>query len=399
VSVIDYSFRGPSTAVKHRKGPEASDFPYVPPCDRGAGPAANEYIQRVPKPEPSANPTIADVARHAGVSTATVSRVLNGADPVRAGLRAQVEAAVVALGYVPHAGARTMKLRRSGTLGAIFPTIDNAIFAKAIDALQRRLAEAGYQLLIATSDYDPRTEERAALTMLARGVDGLLLCGCGQDASLIERLRQRGVPSVHVMSWPVPPDRIGVGFDNARAMGQVVKYLLDLGHRRIAMLAGVTRDNDRATERVRGVREALAAAGLELPAARLAERRYGIAPAREGLRQLLSTKPAPTAVICGNDVLAFGALLEAQRLGLAVPGDLSIVGFDDLELAAQVQPALTTVRVPAEDMWRCAAERLLAALQGDELPRATEIELALVVRGSTGPAPKVTAAAKRQVRR
>ena len=154
------------------------------PCSRGAGPPANEYIQRVQKPELSANPTIEDVARHAGVSTATVSRVLNQTDPVRAGLRAQVEASVAALGYVPHAGARTMKLRRSGTLGAIFPTIDNAIFAKAIDALQRRLAEAGYQLLIATSDYAPRTEERAALTMLARGVDGLLLCGCGQDASL-----------------------------------------------------------------------------------------------------------------------------------------------------------------------------------------------------------------------
>ena len=385
MSVNDYSLRPAVGSVKAGIRLPARDFPYEPPEQRLGKLAANAYIPAMPAPD-TPLPTMEDVARHAGVSTATVSRVLNQTDAVRAVLRAQVEASVLALGYVPHAGARTMKLRRSGTLGAIFPTIDNAIFAKAIDALQRRLAEAGYQLLIATSDYDPRTEERAALTMLARGVDGLLLCGCGQDASLIERLRQRGVPSVHVMSWPVPPDRIGVGFDNARAMGQVVKYLLDLGHRRIAMLAGVTRDNDRATERVRGVREALAAAGLELPAARLAERRYGIAPAREGLRQLMmSAKSAPTAVICGNDVLAFGALLEAQRLGLAVPGDLSIVGFDDLELAAQVQPALTTVRVPAEDLWRCAAERLLAALQGDELPRATEIELALVVRESSGP--------------
>lgn len=339
----------------------------------------------MPAHEISANPTIEDVARHAGVSTATVSRVINRTDPVRAGLRAKVEASVAALGYVPHAGARTMKLRRSGTVGAIFPTIDNAIFAKAIDALQRRLAEAGHQLLIATSDYDPQIEERAALTMLARGVDGLLLCGCGQDARLVERLRQRGVPTVHVMSWPVPPDRIGVGFDNARAMGQVVKYLLDLGHRRIAMLAGVTHDNDRAAARVRGVREALEAAGLELPAARLVERRYGVAPAREGLRQLMAAKPPPTAIVCGNDVLALGALLEAQRLGLAVPGQLSIVGFDDLELSAHVQPALTTVRVPAEQMWCSAADRVLAALAGDELPRETEIEVALVLRESSGP--------------
>ncbi len=347
-------------------------------------PAATEYSSGMSTPG-NTLPTIGDVALHAGVSTATVSRVLNRSDAVRANLRAQVEAAVRALGYVPHAGARTMKLNRSGTVGAIFPTIDNAIFAKAIDALQRRLAQAGHQLLIATSDYDPRTEERAALTMLARGVDGLLLCGCAQDASLLARLRQRSVPTVHVMGWPVPPDRIGVGFDNARAMRQVVKYLVDLGHRRIAMLAGVTRDNDRAAERVRGVREALQSCGLELPAARLVERRYGIVPAREGLRILMATPAPPTAIVCGNDVLAFGALLEAQRLGLAVPGQLSIVGFDDLELAAQLQPALTTVRVPAEAMWRSAADRLLALLAGDELPGGAEIEVALVVRESSGP--------------
>ena len=373
--------------VKATKPAYSPDFPYETRVSTRKSAGENEYIFAMPAPVP-ALPTIEDVARHAGVSTATVSRVLNQPDAVRQGLKAQVQASVLALGYVPHAGARTMKLRRSGTLGAIFPTIDNAIFAKAIDALQRRLAEAGYQLLIATSDYDPQAEERQALTMLARGVDGLLLCGCGQDASLVERLRQRGVPTVHVMGWPVPPDRIGVGFDNARAMGQVVKYLLDLGHRRIAMLAGITRDNDRAAARVRGVREALAAAGLDLPAARLVERRYGLALAREGLRQLMAAKSQPTAVVCGNDVLAFGALLEAQRLGIAVPGALSIVGFDDLELAAHVQPALTTVRVPAEAMWRCAAERVLAALQGSELPRETEIEVALVVRESSGPPPK-----------
>jgi LacI family transcriptional regulator len=333
-------------------------------------------------------PTIEDVARRAGVSTATVSRVLNQTDAVRAGPRAQVEAAVAALGYVPHAGARTMKLRRTGTIGAVFPTVDNAIFAKAIDALQRRLADAGHQLLIATSDYDRAAEERQALTLLARGVDGLLLCGCEQDASLLARLRQRGVPAIHVMTWPVPADRMGVGFDNARAMAHVIKYLVDLGHRRIAMLAGVTCDNDRAAARVRGVRQALQAAGLSLPAARLVERRYGIAAARDGLRQLMSVTPEPTAIVCGNDVLALGALLEAQRLGLGVPGQLSIVGFDDLEIAAHLQPALTTVRVPAEEMWRCAADRVLAALQGAQAPRETEIAVALVVRESSGPPPR-----------
>jgi LacI family transcriptional regulator len=336
----------------------------------------------------STRPTIEDVARRAGVSTATVSRVLNQTDAVRATLRAKVERAVSALGYVPHAGARTMKLRRSDTVGAIFPTVDNAIFAKAIDALQRRLSESGRQLLIATSDYDPHTEERQALTMLARGVDGLLLCGCGQSPALLARLRQRHVPAVHVMNWPVPADRLGVGFDNARAMGQVVKYLVDLGHRRIAMLAGQTQNNDRAAARVRGVREALHAAGLDLPEERLVQRRYGLAPARDGLRLLMGVRSPPTAIVCGNDVLAFGALLEAQQLGIAVPQQLSIIGFDDLDLASHVQPALTTVRVPAEPMWRSAAEQVMAAIEGQPMQRAIEIDVALVVRESSGPAPK-----------
>ena len=119
------------------------------------------------------------------MSTATVSRVLNAPDSVRDELRTRVEAAIVQLGYVPHAGARTLKSRRSGTIGAIFPTVDNAIFAKAIDALQRRLAEADHQLLIATNDYDPHTEERQALNLLTRGADALVLCGTGQRPALL----------------------------------------------------------------------------------------------------------------------------------------------------------------------------------------------------------------------
>jgi LacI family transcriptional regulator len=336
-------------------------------------------------------PTIGDVARRAGVSTATVSRVVNLPASVRPELRHRVEAAVAQLGYMPHAGARTLKSRRTGTIGAIFPTIDNAIFSKAIDALQRRLAEAGHQLLIATNDYSPATEESQALNLLTRGADALLLCGVGQRPSLMARLKARAVPVVHVMSWPPPPGLACVGFDNARAMAQVVRYLLDLGHRRIAMLAGVTRDNDRAAARLAGVRDALAVAGLKLPAAYVVERRYGLAAAREGLQQLMRVPTPPTAVVCGNDVLAFGALFEAQRLGLDVPGELSIVGFDDLELASHLQPALTTVHVPAEAMWRRAAEHVLARLAGEDglrTPPSSEVEVSLVVRGSTGPPPK-----------
>jgi len=336
----------------------------------------------------AALPTIDDVASAARVSTATVSRVLNKPDTVREALRQRVTEAVVRLGYVPHAGARALMLHRSGTVGAVFPTVDNAIFAKAIEALQRRLTDAGLQLLIATSGYDVDTEARQAMNLVTRGADALALCGVGQSPQLLQFLRQRELPTVHVMTYPAPADTVCVGFDNAKAIGQAVRYLLDLGHRRVAMLAGITRDNDRAAARVAGVRRALEQAGLRLAKGHLVERRYGLAEARDGFRAVMAAAPAPTALLCGNDVLAFGALLEAQKMGIAVPKTLSIVGFDDLEMARHLQPALTTVHVPTEKMWNAAADRLIAALARLPVPTATEVEVELLVRESTGPAPR-----------
>lgn len=336
----------------------------------------------------AALPTIDDVASAARVSTATVSRVLNKPHTVREALRQRVTEAVVRLGYVPHAGARALMLHRSGTVGAVFPTIDNAIFAKAIEALQRRLTDAGLQLLIATSGYDVDTEARQAMNLVTRGADALALCGVGQSPQLLKFLRQRALPTVHVMTYPAPADTVCVGFDNAKAIGQAVRYLLDLGHRRVAMLAGITRDNDRAAARVAGVRQALEQAGLRLGKGHLVERRYGLAEARDGFRALMAAVPAPTALLCGNDVLAFGALLEAQKMGIAVPKTLSIVGFDDLEMARHLQPALTTVHVPTEQMWNAAADRLIGALARLPVQTATEVEVELLVRESTGPAPR-----------
>jgi LacI family transcriptional regulator len=336
----------------------------------------------------AALPTIDDVASAARVSTATVSRVLNKPDAVREALRLRVNEAVVRLGYVPHAGARALMLHRSGTVGAVFPTVDNAIFAKAIEALQRRLTDAGLQLLIATSGYDVDTEARQAMNLVTRGADALALCGVGQSPQLLKFLRQRALPTVHVMTYPAPPEAVCVGFDNAKAIGQAVRYLLDLGHRRVAMLAGITRANDRARARVAGVRKALKEAGIDLPPARLVERPYGLAEARDGFRALMAATPAPTAMLCGNDVLAFGALLEAQKMKIAVPKALSVIGFDDLEMARHIHPALTTVHVPTEKMWGAAADRLIEALDRRPVATATEVEVELVVRDSTGPAPR-----------
>jgi LacI family transcriptional regulator len=331
-------------------------------------------------------PNIDDVALAAGVSTATVSRVLNQSGTVSQALRLRVNETVARLGYVPHAGARALMLRRSGTVGAVFPTIDNAIFAKAIAALQRRLADSGLQLLIATSGYDPESEARQAMNLVTRGADALALCGVGQSPELLRFLSQRALPTVHVMTYPSPSGLVCVGFDNARAIAQAVRYLLDLGHRRIAMLAGMTAHNDRAAARVSGVRQALQTAGLDLPPNCLVERPYALADARDGFRALMAA--TPTAVVCGNDVLAYGALLEARKMGIEVPKALSVIGFDDLEMSRHIHPTLTTLHVPTEAMWHAAAERLVAALEGTPVTMATEVEVELVVRESTGVVPR-----------
>jgi LacI family transcriptional regulator len=333
-------------------------------------------------------PTVEDVALAAGVSTATVSRTLNQPLSVRPALRAQVLDAVTRLGYVAHAGARALSLKRSGTVGVIVPTVDNAIFARGLQAFQQRMARAGQVVLLAFSDYDAVQEEAQALALLKRGVDALALTGLSQRPSLLALLAQRGLPCVHTGSFPAPPGAACVGFRNREVILRAVRYLLDLGHRRIAMLAGISAGNDRVVERIAGVREALAAARLKLPASALAEAPYTLQGARDGARTLLAATPTPTALVCGNDVLAWGAMLECQAQGIDVPRQVSVVGFDDLELSRHWRPALTTMFVPTERMWTLAADYLLDRLDGGTaVPLQQEIEVELVLRGSSAPPP------------
>jgi LacI family transcriptional regulator len=153
------------------------------------------------------------------------------------------------------------------------------------------------------------------------------------------------------------------------------------------MIAGPCRGSDRARDRVAGVRDALAARGLDLPPENLVEGPYQVHQGRQSLRALAALRPRPTAIVCGNDVLAFGALLEAQALGLKVPQELSIAGFDGLDWASQLPPGLTTVALPARQIGYMAADYLLDSLAGKTVPHSSEIEVTLILRGSTGPVP------------
>jgi LacI family transcriptional regulator len=335
-----------------------------------------------------ATPKVVDVAERAAVSTATVSRVLNRPESVRPEVRARVLRVIEELGYVPNAGARALSLNRSGNIGLIIPTIDNAIFANGIQAFQKHLSGRSYQMLLATSEYDIDKEMQQAINLVSRGVEALALFGRSQRPELVDFLRQRRLPYVHVGVDQAPHKGHCIGFDNQTAMDQVVRYLVDMRHTRIAMIAGVTENNDRAMDRVKGVRRALKAHGRTLPAHYLVERPYQIESAREAMRELLELSDPPTAVICGNDVLALGALIEANRMGVAVPRQLSVVGFDDLEISRHFVPSLTTVRVPTEQMWERAADYLDRRLRGELAKKSLSIDVSLIVRESTGPAPK-----------
>lgn len=332
---------------------------------------------------------IREVAKLAGVSTATVSRALNAPHTVRDDLRQQVLSAVKLSGYVPNAGARALSTNRSLTIGAAIPTVDNAMFAAGIEAAEQALSSHGYQLLIATTRYDPAVELDTARNMLSRGVDGFLFMGDNHRPELRTLLRAQGTPWVNLgvwrHDWRADKHARSVGFDNVAAGAQIARFLLNLGHRRIAMLAGISRDNDRAAGRIEGMRRELAAAHLPLV---VSEHPYSVEEGRNGLRALVVSQPVaerPTAVACGNDVLAFGALAEARAQRIAVPRALSIVGFDDLELARHQDPPLTTMHIDTRQMWRLGAQALLDALQSESPPGQQSIEAALIVRGSTAP--------------
>lgn len=330
---------------------------------------------------------LSEVARAAGVSMATASRALSASAVVSPPTRQRVQEAAARLGYVPHGAARALASRRSRTIGAVFPVVDNPVFATATQALARELATLGYTLLLATHQYDLEAEVEVVRVLLQRGVDGLVLVGLDHRPDLFSLLARAGVP--YELTWSLDPaeQHHCVGFAHRLASIRVTQHLLDLGHREFAVIAGVTAGNDRIRERLTGVREALAAWGMSLLPERVVETAFAVSEGRQALGKLFDRAGGFTAVICGNDLLGIGALLECSARGIAVPGQMSIVGFDDNELSAEIPPGLTTVRVPSIDIGRRAAQRLANRLNGQGVAKIEELGTELIVRGSSAAPP------------
>lgn len=330
-------------------------------------------------------PTLDDVARKAGVSTATVSRCLNAPDRVVEETRKRVLLAVEALGYTPNFAARVMAAKRTFTIGAIIPTMENAIFARGLQAFQEELHRRGYTLLVSSSGYRPEAEEEQIRTLVARGADGLLLIGHDREARIYDYLERQNIPVLVAWTFMADARAASIGFDNRRAMQALTDMVVSFGHRRIAMISGISRGNDRARLRIQGVRDALDHNGLSADKLSIIETTYGIESGAEAFADLMSRDPCPTAIMCGNDVLAAGALRQAQQMGLRVPDDISVTGFDDIELAGIVNPALTTVHVPHREMGSKAAAELIDMVENGTAGKPIRLQTRLVKRGSLGP--------------
>ena len=329
-------------------------------------------------------PTLNDVARVAGVSTATVSRCLNEPDLVVPSTREKVMHAVEELGYTPDFGGRALASRRTNTVGAVIPTMENAIFARGLQAFQEALSEAGVTLLVASSGYDPESEAQQVRTLIGRGADGLLLIGSAHLPATYEYLRRRNIP--YVLAWNLGDDgNHFVGFDNRLSAREMANLVLDYGHRDIAMIAGLTDMNDRAADRIWGVRDALADRGIDTDTLAVIEAPYSFEDGSQAFADLMRLKPRPTAVICGNDVLAVGAISSAKALGLRVPEQVSITGFDDIDIATVVEPALTTVHVPHRRMGKSAADQLMKLIAQEAAETRIDINTQIIERGSLGP--------------
>lgn len=327
-------------------------------------------------------PTLDDVAKAAGVSTATVSRCLNNPQQVVEATRKRVLSTVEELGYTPNFAARVMAAKRSFTIGAIIPTMENAIFARGLQAFQEEIHQRGYTLLVSSSAYEPEAEKDQIRTLVARGADGLLLIGHDRDADIYDYLDRRKVPAL--VAWSFLPDKPvpSVGFDNRKAMKALADQIIRQGHTRLATISGISSGNDRARLRIAGIKSAMAEHGLQPDDLMVIETTYEFENGATAFRDLMATDTPPTAVLCGNDVLAVGALRQAQKMGLRVPEDVSITGFDDIEIARIVSPALTTVHVPHREMGQKAAQELIRMIETNSAGQSLELSTHLVTRDS-----------------
>jgi LacI family transcriptional regulator len=332
-----------------------------------------------------------DVARVAQVSIATVSHVLNETRVVSPELAERVKAAMQELSYTPDATARSFRIGRTQTFGLVIPDNSNPFFAELARVIEDEGFEAGYTTIFGNSNDQVDRELKYVQTLVSKRVEGLILSPCGDhDERALERLLSAEPVPVVVIDRNVQLPRADVLLcDNAGGSYEATRHLLELGHTRIVCIAG-SQNAEPAAERVRGFRQALEDAGLEADPGSVVESDFRYLGGRAAMARLIESHKRLTAIVAGNDLIAAGALRELAAHGIRVPQKVSVVGFDDAELAQTISPAITTVRQPLREIAQMAVSLLLAQIAGEESDAPTRhiFPTELVIRESTAAPPR-----------
>lgn len=328
--------------------------------------------------------SLRDVANMVGVSISTVSRALHRPEMVDEKTRERIDLAVNALGYVPQGVGRALVSRRTSTIGAVVPRIGVSAFSQTLEALRHALGKANYTLLLAQPDLGEDSDIRPLRTLLERGVDGVVLLGNDCPASWQDLAAKNNLPVALIWADSSNAPAGSVGFDNYQAGKQAADHLLELGHREFAYISGHLAPNQRARQRYQGLLETIAAGRGSLSRELIIETDYGFSQGYDAALNLLARNQPFTALICGNDYLALGAMAGLRHKGLRVPDDISVIGFNNSEFSQFVDPPLTTIHFPSVDIGVQAARTILQGLEAKgTMPAANILPTYLVERQST----------------
>ncbi|MEM8915845.1 MAG: LacI family DNA-binding transcriptional regulator [Pseudomonadota bacterium] len=319
-----------------------------------------------------------DVARFAGVSVATVSRVLNSPEKVSAQTREKVDAAIAELKFVPSAAARAINSGRSRMVAALLPTLDNSIYARLVNGLESRLALDGLSLIVAQTGEDGREESERARQMVDIGAEALIVAGVTHDESFFDLIDRAQIPAIAISYFERGNRLPTVGYDNAEAVRVAATHLADLGHRHIAVFHGPAATNDRTRRRL----EALRSIALDLDF-RYYETSLSMEGGHEAVAGFLGSDSQCTGIICFSDVIAYGTLGALQRRAIEVPRDISVMGIENLPGSEFTCPSLTSVRLRVEEMGIKAAECVSTWLETAVRPEPVYLKSELVRREST----------------
>lgn len=308
------------------------------------------------------------VAKAARVSPSTVSRSFNHPDLVKAATRKKIDAAVRRLGYIRNRAAQTIHGIRSGTIGLIVPTVDQAIFAELIQSFSESVEELGFTILLASHGYSLDREYALCRKMLEHRVDGIALIGTDHADATYDLLAQQDMPGLLLWNHSKDARLPCVGADNFQAGYLIGAHVAALGHREVATLFPPLAGNDRASGRFEGVLTALGEAGCTVPGDWRLESPYSIAASKSVAEELATSSRLPTAIICGNDVLALGVLHAMNRHAIAVPGQMTVTGIGDFKGSREFEPAITTVRIPARTIGARAADAIVTLTTSDQRP-------------------------------